>query len=174
MKLRPTTHPLPHRCPRLRATKVTSSSNNSCNNKLRHVTSNRMETPSQRQVSQGPQSPPSGPGPQKSTRDTPKPRWSVKNSSNNNNNDSKNNNSGSLHPRGNVDDNDKHRGHNYNVPSGSAMQTCCASTCRRFVICNTQHDRDNNNLANHKAPTTAGMAPATAQQTQQVKQATRC
>ena len=35
---------------------------------------------------------------------------------------------------------------------------------------NTQHDRDNSNLANHKASTTARTAPATAQQTQKFKQ----
>ena len=36
---------------------------------------------------------------------------------------------------------------------------------------NTQHDRDDNNLANHKEPTTARTALATAQQTQKLKQA---
>ena len=36
---------------------------------------------------------------------------------------------------------------------------------------NTQHGRDNNNLTNHRAPTTATTALATAQESQQLKQA---
>ena len=44
--------------------KVTGSSNNSCNKKKSHMASNRMETPSQRQVTQGPQSLLSGQEPQ--------------------------------------------------------------------------------------------------------------
>ena len=64
-----------------------------------------MATPSQRQVTQGPHSPPSGPEQQKCTRVTPKPRWSTNNNNRDNDNNSKHrNNSGSLHPRGNVDE----------------------------------------------------------------------
>ena len=34
--------------------------------------------------------------------------------------------------RGNVDDTDTHSDHNCNVPSSSAVQTCCAPTCRQL------------------------------------------
>ena len=79
IKLRPRTHPLPHRCPRLRTKKVTGSSNNSCNKKERHMASNSMETPSQRQVAKVPQSPAFLSRAAKRTRVTPKPRWSFNN-----------------------------------------------------------------------------------------------
>ena len=83
----------------LRAQIVKSSSNNSCN------TNNVTWHPSQRQVTQGAQSPPFGPEQQNGV--TPKPRWSINNNNSDNDDNSKNNMcSGSLHPRVNVDDND--------------------------------------------------------------------
>ena len=96
---------------------------------------------------------------------TPKPRWSINNNNkDNDNNSKKSNNRDSLHFGGNVDDSDTHSGHNYNVPSSSAVHTCCAPT-RRQLHHNTQHVRDDSNFANHKART-ARTAPITAQQTQ--------
>ena len=79
IKLRSRTHPLPHRCPHLR-TKVKSSGNNSCNKRQRHRASNSMDTPSQRQVTQGPQSQLSGPEQQNARASRPNRGGSVNNS----------------------------------------------------------------------------------------------
>ena len=74
IKLRSRKHPLPHRCLLLLTKKkVTGSSNNSCSKKESHVASNSMETPSQRLVTHGPHSPPSGPE-QQNARASQKPR----------------------------------------------------------------------------------------------------
>ena len=61
IKLRPRTHFFPHRCPRLRTKKSKAAATTAATIKLRHMASNSMETPSQRQMTQGPQSPSSGP-----------------------------------------------------------------------------------------------------------------
>ena len=53
------THHLPHRGQMLAHRKVKAGSNNSCNKNDRHVALNSMVFPSQRQVTQGPQSQPS-------------------------------------------------------------------------------------------------------------------
>ena len=150
--------------------KAKGSSNNSCNKKKCHMASKSMETPSQRQATPGPQSPPSGPEQQKRTRVTPRPRWSMNNNNNNrddDNNGKNSNNSCNLQAWGNEDDNDTHSGHNYNVPSGSAVQTCYTDSPPATLTATLNAIGTNNsNLANHKAPTTAKTAPATAQQTQ--------
>ena len=56
--------------------KVKGSSNYSCGTKERHMTSNSMETSSLRQVTQGPQSPPSG---RKTHARHAEPVWFIKN-----------------------------------------------------------------------------------------------
>ena len=61
IKLLPRTHLLQHSLHRACAQKtVKGNRNNSCKKKQRHMASNSMENPSQRQVTQGPQSPLSG------------------------------------------------------------------------------------------------------------------
>ena len=81
-----------------------------------------------------------------SVRVTPKPRWSINNNRDNDNNCKNNDNCDSLRPGGNVADHGTHSGHNRNVRSNPAEQTCCAPTRRQ------QHQQQHSTRSGQQQP----------------------
>ena len=127
-KLRPRTHPFPHRCPRLRTEIVKGSRNNKWQ---QQVASNSMETTSQRQVTQGPQSLLSGseqPNAHASRQNRGGPSIATTTGTMTMNTENSNN-SASLLPSGNVEEHDTTA---TTYPPVSAVQTCCALTRRQL------------------------------------------
>ena len=97
------------------------------------MASNSMETPSQRRVTQGPHSTPSGPE-QQNARASHQDRGapSIITTTGTTTITVRTATTAAASTPGATDDNDTYSGHNCNVPSGSAVQTNCASTRRQL------------------------------------------
>ena len=133
------------------------------------MASKSMVYPSRRAVTPAPQSPLSGPEQQNAGVKPNRSGPSITTNKDSDNNSKNNIFSGSLHPGGAT----------WTTTTRAAATTSTYVPCPQYIHVAhrpnfiTEHDRDNSTHDNHTTPTSAKAAPATARQTNELKQSAR-